>query len=224
MAYQNFSESEQMYLVRLAQLAAKAPGQPVPLSTLAQRLGVQPVSANQMVRKLAQNGYVHYEPYQGVTLSPQGTEQANQVLRARRLWAVFLNEHLDYPAKEADALACALEHDTPPELATRLSAYLGNPDRDPLGHPISQGNETTPKRGLLPLTTLKVGIPFKVAVLPEEPSSAAFLKSHGLSPGSVVQILALHDGGDVLLQTPQGNLMLSSALAAQTLCEFLENL
>jgi len=104
-----------------------------------------------------------------------------------------------------------------------LSAYLGNPARDPLGHQIPQGNEATPRRRLIPLTTLKVGASFEIAALPEDPVISAFLKSHGLSPGSVVQILALHAGGDVFLQTPQGSLMLSSALAAKTLCEPLED-
>ncbi|RMF39870.1 MAG: MarR family transcriptional regulator, partial [Anaerolineae bacterium] len=70
MANQNFSESEQMYLVTLAQLETAS--QPVPLSALAQALGVQPVSVNQMVRKLAEAGLVTYEPYHGVSLSPQG--------------------------------------------------------------------------------------------------------------------------------------------------------
>ncbi|GAB4524125.1 MAG: hypothetical protein Fur0018_07390 [Anaerolineales bacterium] len=214
MASQNFSESEQMYLVTLAQLAAE--GQPVPLSALAQALGIQPVSVNQMVRKLADGGLLVYEPYHGVRLTPQGAAQAWRVLRARRLWAVFLAKHLGYPPQEADALACALEHDTPAELADRLDAFLGNPARDPLGQPIPAGNSAPPQAGQ-PLTTFGAGATLRVSALPPEGESRTFLLAHGLTPGAQIRLLAVHSSGDVLLQRGEHTLTLAAPLSTAVL-------
>ncbi len=215
MANQNFSESEQMYLVTLAQLETAS--QPVPLSALAQALGVQPVSVNQMVRKLAEAGLVTYEPYHGVSLSPQGTAQAHRVLRARRLWAVFLAQHLGYPPQEADTLACALEHDTPLELAARLDDFLGQPRRDPLGNPIPAGSEVPPQVAGQPLTTFGAGTALQVCALPPEGESRAFLLAHGLTPGAQVRLLAVHSSGDVLLECDGHRLALAASLGAEVL-------
>ena len=125
-----------MYLITVA-VAEEAGGPaPLPLADLAQALGISPVSANQMVRRLAERRLVVYHPYRGVALRAPGRRAAQRVLRGRRLWATFLAERLGFTATEADSLACALEHVTPPEAADRLARFLGNPAVDPSGRPI----------------------------------------------------------------------------------------
>ncbi len=218
MARHNFSESEQMYLVTLAQLSEADAAAPVPLSALAQALNVQPVSVNQMVRKLAEHGHVTYEPYRGVALTPQGAAHARRVLRARRLWAVFLAERLGFPPAQADALACALEHDTPAELEARLDEYLGNPPRDPLGNPIpaAQG-AASPQPAGLPLTAFGAGAALRVTGLPPAGEARAFLSGHGIHPGAAIRLLAVHSGGDILLQSGPHTLTLAAPLGAAVL-------
>ena len=57
MVKHNMSESEEMYLIVIAQ--ANEMGQhPVPLGHLAAELNVQPVSVNQMIKKLEEAGKV----------------------------------------------------------------------------------------------------------------------------------------------------------------------
>jgi len=84
------SESEEMYLVSIAQLSELNPGNLVPMSKLASQLGIKSVSANEMVRRLEEVGCLIYTPYKGIKLTPQGINRASQVLRKRRLWEVFL--------------------------------------------------------------------------------------------------------------------------------------
>ena len=94
-----------MYLITVA-VAEEAGGTaPLPLADLAQALGISPVSANQMVRRLAERGLVVYHPYRGVALRAAGRQAAQRVLRGRRLWATFLGERLGFTAAEADSLA-----------------------------------------------------------------------------------------------------------------------
>ena len=67
-----------MYLITVARL--RQADQPVPLALLAQELGISPVSANEMCRRLAERALVTYQPYKGVTLTAQGEAMARRVL------------------------------------------------------------------------------------------------------------------------------------------------
>ena len=120
------SESEEMYLISIAQLNEAGVASPIPLSQLASALQVQTVSVNQMVRKLEDAGMVVYTPYQGVELTPPGKQAAASVLRKRRLWEVFLVESLHLATEEAEAAACRLEHLLSDKAVKRLSEYLGD--------------------------------------------------------------------------------------------------
>jgi DtxR family Mn-dependent transcriptional regulator len=128
--------SEEMYLITVAVAEEEGRPLPLPLADLAQALAISPVSANQMVRRLEDRGLVEYHPYRGVALTAAGRRAAWRVLRGRRLWATFLADHLGFTPEEADALACRLEHVTPPEAADRLGRFLGDPVVGPLGAPI----------------------------------------------------------------------------------------
>jgi DtxR family Mn-dependent transcriptional regulator len=125
-----------MYLITVAVAEEEGRPGPLALADLAGSLAISPVSANQMVRRLQEQGLVEYHPYHGVALTPGGRQAARRVLRGRRLWATFLVAHLGFTPEEADALACSLEHVTPPEAADRLAQFLGNPAVGPLGNPI----------------------------------------------------------------------------------------
>lgn len=122
--------SEEMYLITAAMAEEEGREGPLPLASLAQALSISPVSANQMVRRLAARGLFEYHPYQGVLLTARGRVAARRVLRGRRLWAGFLVDHLGFDVDEADALACEFEHVTPPLLADRLERFMR---RSPLG-------------------------------------------------------------------------------------------
>lgn len=119
------SPSEEMYLITVA-LAEEGGGEErLSVASLAQDLSISPVSANQMVWRLAGRGLLDYHPYQGVALTPAGRAAARRVLRGRRLWRTFLVGHLGFGEEEADALACDLEHLTAPRVADRLESFLG---------------------------------------------------------------------------------------------------
>jgi DtxR family Mn-dependent transcriptional regulator len=123
--------SEEMYLITVAMAQETGWEGPLPLASLAESLSISPVSANLMVRRLAERGLLAYQPYQGALLTLAGRAVALRVLRGRRLWTRFLVEHLGSRQEEADALACNLEHLTPPRVADRLEAFLDRGDGRP---------------------------------------------------------------------------------------------
>jgi DtxR family Mn-dependent transcriptional regulator len=91
-----------------------------------------------MLKKLsaANPSLVVYEPYGGVTLTPDGERKALEVIRHHRLIECFLNQALGYTWDEVHAEAERLEHVISEELEERIAAHLGHPRLDPHGDPI----------------------------------------------------------------------------------------
>jgi DtxR family Mn-dependent transcriptional regulator len=198
-----------MYLITIARLVEQGVEEPVSISQLASDLSIQPVSANQMVHKLAEEGYVDYFPYKGVQLTPKGQEAALQVLRDRRLWEVFLVKHLELPSSEADALACRLEHITSKGVTCRLAKFLGHPSVTPQGFPIPEINGISDIKTLQSLTQLAVGELGEVMRIEGDPATRAFLETEGLRPGIEVLPLAISSEGAMLLKVGTSRLHLS---------------
>jgi DtxR family Mn-dependent transcriptional regulator len=209
------SESNEMYLLRTALL--QRDGQPVPLSLLAQELAVSTVSANEMCRKLMHDGLLIYEPYKGVTLTPQGAAIARRVLRRRRLWEVFLVTQLHLDPDEADTIACRLEHVTPDMVADRLDALLEYPRYTARYAPIppGAGDTSEPPPLPLPLLALGVGETGTIAEIRVDTVTAQALRAQGLAPGTRVTVLAAGAGGPLLLDLAGQSYALVHRLAEQ---------
>lgn len=195
------SESIEMYLIRVAQL--RQDGQPVPLSQLAQELAITSVSANEMCRKLTEKGLVEYEPYKGVTLTPDGDLLARRVLRCRHLWEIFLVEKLGLAPAEADDIACRFEHVTSDDLADRLAAFLAN---------AAPGDQQSTQEDCL-LTTLTAGQHGLIIDLSADPVIKDFLKQQGIALGETVTVLSVAADGSLLLEVAGLPLSLSQRVA-----------
>lgn len=207
------SESEEMYLITIARLVEQGEEEPVPISRLSGELSIQSVSANQMVHKLAEEEFVEYFPYKGVQLTPKGKEVAQQVLRDRRLWEVFLVNHLELPPSEADALACRLEHITPKGVTCQLAKFLGHPSFTPQGLPIPKVSGSGDTHRIQPLSELGVGELGEIIRLEGDPATQAFLEAEGFRPGIEVIPLAKGQDGAFLLQVGQDQLHISQVVA-----------
>ncbi len=208
------TESEQMYLVTIARLVETGLEEPVALSRLAEELAVQPVSANQMVRKLEEAGWISYLPYKGVSLTEQGRQCALQVLRHRRLWEVFLVEHLKINQEEASEIACRLEHFFSTGAAERLAEFLGNPTSSPRGLPIPGPQTAVFAVNETPLSALVLDGSGEIARIQADPAGRAFLASEGICTGETVRVIAIGGSGALLVQTGDGrHVHLSAGLA-----------
>jgi DtxR family Mn-dependent transcriptional regulator len=209
------SEAEQMYLITIAMAAEDGHDGPVPVPQLARALSVSRVSANEMIKKLAERDLVAYTPYKGADLTESGAVIARTVLRRRRLWALFLADHLGLTPAAADAVACEFEHITPNEVAQQLAHFLGDPSVGPQGKPIpveTTGDEETP--GAHPLSDSPVGRKVEVVRVDGDAASHSFLDGQGVAPGAKLTVLAVSDDGACLVETGGGQMHLSGPLAA----------
>lgn len=202
-----FSESVEMYLLRIALLSRQE--QPVPIALLADELGISPVSTNQMCRKLEEKELVQYQPYKGVTLTSAGDAVARHVLERRRLWELFMIEVLDMPAEQAEDFACRFEHVTPDELSERLALFLSTVVRDKnMAAAASRGRQEHL------LTELQAGQSAEVVSIDVPQAWRSFLMAEGVLPGASLKVLAVSSQGAYLLDVADHQLAIASEIAA----------
>jgi len=205
------TESEEMYLITIARAIEDGSVPPIAVSDIARELTVSSVSANQMVKKLEGLGLVDYLPYKGVALTDEGWALASAVLRNRRLWGLFLSDHLGLSPEHADEVACEMEHITPDVVADRLAAFLGDPRFGPTGRPIPAVVETEPSN-TISLASAPAGVPLTVAAV--TPAFEGFLSTRGAGRGSLVSVLAAASDGSLVLSTELGQIQLATDAAA----------
>jgi DtxR family Mn-dependent transcriptional regulator len=186
MSVQQLSESTEMYLKAMSELG----DHDISIARVAERLNVTNVSANEMMRRLGEQGLVTHTPYKGVTLTKKGREVASNVIRRQRLWEVFLYEHLNIEWSKVYELACSLEHATAPEVTEALSGFLGNPKVCPRGNPIPDENGTfTPLDGVA-LNEVEVGNTVTVlAVNATATDVLKYLQDKNILPGQKINVI-----------------------------------
>lgn len=133
--------TEENYLKAIYKLRERSDTR-ISTNSIASLLSTAPASVTDMLRKLAEKKFLNYEPYQGVSLTPQGIKSAVSVIRKHRLWELFLVEKLGFNWDEVHEIAEQLEHIQSESLVKKLYTFLGKPKWDPHGDPIpdEQGN------------------------------------------------------------------------------------
>lgn len=178
--------SAEMYLKTVYELESH---EPVAISQVAERLEVSAVSATEMVKRLAEHGFLLHIPYRGVTLTATGQRQALKVIRRHRLWEYFLVNHLGLPWESVHDLACRLEHATDEEITEALAQYLGHPTTCPHGNPIPSADGMVETREVAPLSSLIIGERGRVVrIIQEEATLLDYLAQHGVFPNQVVEV------------------------------------
>jgi DtxR family Mn-dependent transcriptional regulator len=160
---------------------------------LAAQLEVRAASVTGMLKRLADRGWVEYEPGRGARLTPAGTAEARRVIRRHRLMELFLTRVLGLDWSEVDAEAEALEHAISPRLEQAIADYLGEPLEDPHGHPIPTREGELPRRDLRPLPTFPPGQRVIIReVQDDHPGRLRRWSDLGLVPGTTVTLLRHH--------------------------------
>jgi DtxR family Mn-dependent transcriptional regulator len=184
MKHDSFNESTEMYLKTVVELANGA-GEPVPISALADRLGVSTVSATEMVHRLQDQQLLAHTPYKGVSLTEKGQHWATALIRAHHMWECFLVEKLKMPWEKAHDYACQLEHATETAVTEALAAYLNQPTTCPHGNPIPSPDGMVAEVDDLALTAVQPNQSGTIQrIYPESTLLLDYLAGRGLKPGN----------------------------------------
>ncbi|MFN2104105.1 MAG: metal-dependent transcriptional regulator [Candidatus Promineifilaceae bacterium] len=162
-------------------------------SHIADQLAIKPASVTGMLQKMAQDEppLVTYKKHQGVTLTPEGEKAALEIVRHHRLIESFLHEILGYSWDEVHEEAERLEHVISEDMERRMAAVLGNPKRDPHGHPIPTQDLTIAQMTDIPLHDLRPGDTAVVERVHDSDSDLLrYLDSLGLRPPAKVHVVS----------------------------------
>jgi len=200
------TSAEQDYLKSIHQLGG-GEGLASPLD-IAARLEVRGPSVTGMLKRLAEAGWISYEPGRGARLTPAGIAEARRVIRRHRLVELFLTRVLGLDWSEVDAEAEALEHAISPRLEKALADHLGEPVEDPHGHPIPTSEGQLVLRQLQPLSLFRDGQHVLIREAQDDnPERLRRWRALGLVPGATVFILRYEELDDVFQVQVGGQLI-----------------
>lgn len=101
-------------------------GQKARVSDIAKHLGVSKPSVNNAVVVLAKDGYVIYEKYADIKLTPKGKETAKFICSKHQTIKQLFIEVLNIDEEIADKDACVIEHVISNESIKAMQDYLNN--------------------------------------------------------------------------------------------------
>jgi len=187
------SFAEENYLKIIYRLS-EVTEEDISTNAVAELAQTKAASVTDMLRKLAEKGWVNYQKYQGVRLTEEGQKIALSIVRKHRLWEVFLVEKMGFNWDEVHEIAEQLEHIDSDELIIKLDAFLDFPKTDPHGDPIPNREGIIPELGYLHLSDIKVNQ--RCVLMGVAKDSAIFLQlltKLNLSLGTKLMIQEIND-------------------------------
>jgi DtxR family Mn-dependent transcriptional regulator len=222
MTVMQLSESTEMYLKAMAEMSDH---DVVSIARLAERLGVTPVSVNEMIKRLGEQGLVSHTPYKGVNLTKRGREVACNVLRRQRLWECFLYDYLKIEWSMVYEFACSLEHATAPEVTEALAGFLGDPKTCPRGNPIPAVDGSFKPLDAIPLSEVKLGQSAHVLAINATATEVLkYLQEKNILPGrdlTVVEVAPMQ--GPLTLHVAEKDVALGLSVAEFVLVKIKKN-
>jgi DtxR family Mn-dependent transcriptional regulator len=163
---------------------------------IAERLQVSRASVSQMIEKMSKAGLVVAESSR-ITLTIEGQNLAQQVVRRHRLAERFLTDILGLSWADAHQEAGKWEHVISDDVEVAMNRVLGAPTTCPHGNPIPGSSYIA--TDAVPLSQLASGTKFTVSRIPEEleftPGLLDFLQQSSILPGRHGEIRETnHDG------------------------------
>ena len=184
----NFSTSEENYIKSIYHLQHS--DSLVTTNELASRLHTKAASVTDMLKKLKIKNLLHYEPYQGFTLSDEGKKIALNIVRKHRLWEYFLVNKLQFGWDEVHTIAEELEHINSPILIEKLDTYLNYPKFDPHGDPIPDTNGKMEAAKQISLIDLELNREAEVSAVGSQSTELLELLRHkNISIGTRLEVI-----------------------------------
>ncbi|MSO39436.1 MAG: metal-dependent transcriptional regulator [Ilumatobacteraceae bacterium] len=181
---------------------------------IGERLQVSRASVSQMIEKMSKAGLVKTDASH-ITLTSEGQELAQQVVRRHRLAERFLTDILGLSWANAHQEAGKWEHVMSNEVEVAINRVLGGPTTCPHGNPIPGSSYIDPHA--VPLSQLQSGSDFTVSRIPEElefaPGLLDFLQESFMLPGRRGHITSLQNDGSISVEI-EGRVIGVSAFAS----------
>jgi len=210
-------------------------GKSVTTTDISQHFAIAPASVTEMLKKLADRGYIEYSPYHGGVLTDKGLQIAEKVARKHRLLERFLHDVLKMGDNTVHKEACEMEHALSDEAEESLCRFLKHPDKCPDDGKIippcdlqfssceeciaihRKGLEEVGKRrqNLVSIIHLKEGFQGRICFIRGEHKVLQRLLDMGLTPGTCIDIVRVAPlGGPIEVSVRDSKLALGQDIAS----------
>ncbi len=98
---------------------------------IAEKLKIKRGSVTGMLKKLAANEFIDYEPYGYVTLTPKGEKIAKEIAKRHVVIKDFLVRILGVETKKANDAACRMEHAMDKQIFNKFVKFIKTVDTCP---------------------------------------------------------------------------------------------
>ncbi len=160
---------------------------------LARSLSFPDALAENIAQALIASGWAEESEPGSMRLTETGEARAVELMRAHRLWELYLVDREGMPLDAVHTEADRREHEITPDELEKLDTELGYPAWDPHGHVIpDSGSRVPPPAGRSLLEVAIPGSRLRIVSLDDEPAELLTqLVALGLEPGIDVEILSL---------------------------------
>lgn len=160
------------------------------LTELSQQLGVSKPTANNMIKRLQEFGWVNYQRYKPVELTAKGRKAAALIIRKHRLTEMFLHRIMGFGWEEVHEIAEQMEHIQSEKLFARMDEMLEYPTVDPHGSPIPNAAGEMAIHQYQPLTEIPTGQKVKLYALARSSKELLhYLNDLEIKLGTTLQVL-----------------------------------
>ncbi len=157
------TQTKENYLKSIFFISQKKPA--VSITELAEKMQVSKPTANNMVKKMQDKGWLFYEKYKPIKMTKKGANLAALIVRKHRLTEMFLTQVMGFGWEEVHDIAEEVEHIQSHTFFDRMDEILGFPTIDPHGSPIPDKNGKVIKNNYLNLTSIQEGQKVKLCGL-----------------------------------------------------------
>lgn len=211
------SNTKENYLKAIYSLEES--GDKISLSALSKRTGVSVPTANNMVKRLQDEGWVRYQKYKPILLTNSGRQIAARIVRKHRLAEMFLVEKMNFGWELVHDIAEDLEHINSEAFFDRIDEMLDYPKTDPHGTPIPDKEGKIIAHNYKALSQLKPGSSAVLRALHyEEKEFLIFLNKKEITLGTVLTIEA-QESFDKSIEVSYKNF--SNVVLTKDVCERL---
>ena len=166
----------------------------VNVNDLSKHLDIKMPTVNSMMKKLLEQGLVHYESYKPVKLTDIGRKEAALVIRKHRLTEIFLVEKMGFGWEEVHDIAEQVEHVRSVAFFDKMDKLLGNPKFDPHGAPIPDRDGKIVHKTYKKLSDCAVGdtVVFK-SVTDSSKDFLKYLSKKELGLGTIISVKSIEE-------------------------------
>ena len=194
----------------------------ISLSELGEELNVSKPTANEMIKKLQQEGIVISKKYKPIKITEKGKQKAAEIIRKHRLSEMFLLQVMKFGWEEVHEIAEDLEHIKTDKFFDRMDELMGFPKTDPHGSPIPDKNGNFNKPNYKRLSQIPVNTSVVVKALRDSSTDfLLYLNNKSIKLGTTITIdeIESFDGSLTVSYLEHAKIVLSTSICDRILVE-----